>query len=264
VISPDAVERAAIALRDIGKVFVRDGTANEVLRHVDLTVADGAFLVVVGRSGSGKSTLLNTIAGLTPATTGAIAFFGEPARFPRADVGYLTQKDTLLPWLDVAANVGLPLALRGVDAATRRARTAELLRTVGLEGTERRYPRELSGGMQRRASLARMLAGEPRILLLDEPFGALDAQLRSDLQQELLRLWSGSGKTVVFVTHDIDEALLLGDRVIALRAGGEIALDMPIDAARPRDARAVRTAAHFTDLHERVLDALHAREAEVS
>jgi NitT/TauT family transport system ATP-binding protein len=264
MISLATVDTAAIALRDIGKVFVRDGTANDVLRHVDLTVADGAFLALVGRSGSGKSTLLNVIAGLTPATNGTVAFFGEPARYPRTDVGYLTQKDTLLPWLDVAANVGLPLALRNVDAAAREKRTADLLRSVGLAGAEHRYPRELSGGMLRRASLARMLAGDPRILLLDEPFGALDAQLRADLQAELLRLWTGSGKTVVFVTHDIDEALVLGDRVVALRAGGEIALDVPIDAPRPRDARRVRTDPVFTGLHERLLDALHATETELA
>ncbi len=249
-----------IALQNVGKVFVRDGQATEVLRGVDLTIASGSFLVLLGRSGSGKSTLLNIIAGLSAPTSGTIAFDGEPPGFPRVDVGYLTQKETLLPWLDVASNVALPLDLRNTPKAEKMARTAALLALVGLTGAERRYPRELSGGMQRRASLARMLAADPSMLLLDEPFGALDAQLRSDLQRELLRLWLGSGKTVVFVTHDIDEALLLGDRVIALRPGGEIACDVALDAPRPRDMRAIRVEPSFVALHERLLDALHVGE----
>jgi NitT/TauT family transport system ATP-binding protein len=253
---------AAIALRDVGKVFVRDGRdAVEVLEHVELEIAAGSFVTLVGRSGCGKSTLLNLIAGLAAPSSGTIAFGGEAPAYPRSDVGYLTQKDTLLPWRDVLRNVALPLELRGLEKKAREARARELLTLVGLAEAERRYPRELSGGMQRRASLARMLAADPRILLLDEPFGALDAQLRAELQHELLRLWNGSGRTVVFVTHDIDEALVLADRVVVLRAGGRIADDVEVAFARPRDARSVRTAPEFVALHERLLDALGAGAA---
>jgi NitT/TauT family transport system ATP-binding protein len=140
--------------------------------------------------------------------------------------------------------------------AEREIRARELIRRVGLTDAEKRYPRELSGGMSRRASLARMLASDPATLLLDEPFGALDAQLRGDLQAELLQLWGGSGKTIVFVTHDIDEALLLADRVIALQSGGRIAVDVELPPARPRGQREVRFGPEFIALHEQLLDAL--------
>jgi NitT/TauT family transport system ATP-binding protein len=251
---------SAIAIRDVGKIFVRDDEgAVEVLEHVDLDIAPGSFVTLVGRSGCGKSTLLNLIAGLSAPTSGTLAFDGRPPAYPQSDVGYLTQKDTLLPWRDVLQNVAMPLELRGVARAAREARARELLALVGLGHAERRYPRELSGGMQRRASLARMLASDPRILLLDEPFGALDAQLRAELQHELLRLWHGSGKTVVFVTHDIDEALVLADRVVVLRQGGRIAGDVAVAFPRPRDARSVRVAPEFVALHECLLEAIGAR-----
>jgi NitT/TauT family transport system ATP-binding protein len=247
----------AIALRDVGKVFVRDdGGAVAVLQHVSFEIAAGSLVCLVGRSGSGKSTILNMIAGLIDPSSGTIAFADGSTKRPRLDVGYMTQKETLLPWRDVLRNVAMPLEVRGVEPARREARALELIRVVGLAGAEKRYPRELSGGMARRASLARMLASDPALLLLDEPFGALDAQLRGDLQNELLQLWQGSGKTVVFVTHDIDEALLLADRVIALQSGGRIAVDVELPPARPRDVRDVRFAPEFIALHERLLDAL--------
>ncbi len=246
-----------IALRDVGKVFVRDdGAAVAVLEHVTLDIATGSFVCLVGRSGSGKSTILNMIAGLIEPSSGEIAFADGSTKKPRLDVGYMTQKETLLPWRDVLRNVAMPLEVRGVNKATREARARELIRVVGLGDAEKRYPRELSGGMARRASLARMLASDPAYLLLDEPFGALDAQLRGDLQRELLRLWEGSGKTIVFVTHDIDEALVLADRIIVLQSGGRIAVDAAVTFARPRDGRAVRHAPDFVELHDRLLDAL--------
>ena len=247
----------AIALRDLGKVFVRDdGTAVSVLEHLSFEVAAGSFVCLVGRSGSGKSTILNMIAGLIEPSSGTIAFADGSTRRPRLDIGYLTQKETLLPWRDVLHNVALPLEVRGVATAVREERARALIRLVGLGDAEKRYPRELSGGMSRRASLARMLAADPATLLLDEPFGALDAQLRGDLQAELLTLWQGSGKTIVFVTHDIDEALLLADRVIALQSGGRIAVDVELPPARPRNVRDVRFSPEFISLHERLLDAL--------
>jgi NitT/TauT family transport system ATP-binding protein len=246
-----------ISLRDVGKVFVRDdGAAVNVLEGVSLEIAAGSFVCLVGRSGSGKSTILNMIAGLIEPSSGTVAFADGSDVRPRLDIGYMTQKETLLPWRDVLRNVAMPLEVRGVDRATREARAAELIRIVGLDGAEKRYPRELSGGMARRASLARMLASDPAMLLLDEPFGALDAQLRGDLQRELLRLWQGSGKTIVFVTHDIDEALILADRIIVLQSGGAIAVDAAVTFERPRDERAVRLAPGFVALHDRLLDAL--------
>jgi len=241
----------------VGKVFVRDdGDAVAVLQHVNFEIAAGSLVCLVGRSGSGKSTLLNMIAGLIDPSSGTIAFADGSTKRPRLDVGYMTQKETLLPWRDVLRNVAMPLEVRGVAKETREARARELIRLVGLAGAEKRYPRELSGGMARRASLARMLASDPAILLLDEPFGALDAQLRAELQHELLRLWQGSGKTIVFVTHDIDEALILADRVIVLQSGGRIAVDAGLPLARPRDARDVRLAPQFIAMHERFLEAL--------
>ena len=249
---------AAISLRHVGKVFVRDdGAASPVLHDVNLEIAAGSFVCLVGRSGSGKSTILNMIAGLIDVTGGTIAFGDGDPKKPRLDVGYMTQKETLLPWRDVLRNVAMPLEVRGVPQAEREARARELIHIVGLDGAEKRYPSELSGGMARRASLARMLCSDPAFLLLDEPFGALDAQLRGDLQNELLRLWSGSGKTIVFVTHDIDEALILADRVIVLQSGGRIAVDAEVPFARPRESRNVRLAAPFIELHDRLLDALH-------
>jgi NitT/TauT family transport system ATP-binding protein len=246
-----------ISLRDVGKVFVRDdGTAVQVLEHVSLEIAAGSFVCLVGRSGSGKSTILNMIAGLTEPSSGSIAFADGVTGWPRLDIGYMTQKETLLPWRDVLRNVAMPLEVRGVGKDARESRARELLRIVGLAGTEHRYPRELSGGMARRASLARMLASDPAMLLLDEPFGALDAQLRGDLQRELLTLWQGSGKTIVFVTHDIDEALVLADRIVVLQSGGAIAVDAPVTFPRPRDGRGVRYAPEFVALHDALLDAL--------
>jgi NitT/TauT family transport system ATP-binding protein len=249
----------AIALKGVGRIFIRDdGGTVQVLDGLDLAIETGSFVTLVGRSGCGKSTILNMIAGLVDPSSGTIAFADGNAKRPRLDVGYLTQKETLLPWRDVLANVALPLEVRGVPRADRERRARELIGIVGLDGAEQRYPRELSGGMARRASLARMLAADPTILLLDEPFGALDAQLRADLQRELLDLWSGTGKTIVFVTHDIDEALTLADRIVVLQWGGRIAVDEAVTFPRPRGAREVRNAPAFAALYDRLLDAIGA------
>jgi NitT/TauT family transport system ATP-binding protein len=164
-----------------------------------------------------------------------------------------------MPWRDIAHNVEMPLEIRGANAAARQRRAQELIQLVGLRGFERHYPRELSGGMLRRASLARMLTSDPETLLLDEPFGALDAQLRLELQNELLSLWSGSNKTVLFVTHDIEEAIVLGDRVVVLGVPGHVVCDMPITLPRPRDAATIRFKPEFADIHQRLHAAL--REA---
>jgi sulfonate transport system ATP-binding protein len=251
---------SVLEIRRLTKQFVKDDMGIVALRDLSLGIEDGCFVTVLGRSGCGKSTMLNMMSGLMAPTSGAVRFRDSPVSGPRTEVGYMTQSDTLMPWRDVVRNVEMPMEIKGVQAKERRRRAADLIERVGLTGFERHYPRELSGGMRRRASLARMLAGDPEVLLLDEPFGALDAQLRSVLQAELLRLWQGSGQTVVFVTHDIEEALLLGDRVVVLGRVGRVVLDRTIDLPRPRDADELRVDAHFVSLHKEMTAAL--REAQ--
>ncbi len=246
----------AMRAERVCKSFVRGERDVAVLSGTDLEVEQGSFVVLVGPSGCGKSTLLNIMAGLLPATSGRVYYKESPLLRPRPEVGYLMQKDTLMPWRTIEQNVELPLEIRGIEKEARRRRTQELLQTVGLKGFEKHYPRELSGGMLRRASLARMLSAEPETLLLDEPFGALDAQLRLELQDELLRLWSGSGKSVLFVTHDIEEAIVLGDRVVVLGLGGRTVHDEVIPLPRPREADEIRFRPEFAEIHRRLWRAL--------
>jgi NitT/TauT family transport system ATP-binding protein len=242
--------------RGLGMNFLKGDRYIVALRDLSLAVEDGSFVCVLGRSGSGKSTLLNLMAGLLRPSTGHVRYRGLPVTGPSPTIGYLTQADTLMPWRDVRRNIEMPLEIRGVPRAARRARAEELVAAVGLRGFEAHYPRELSGGMRRRASLARMLSGEPDTLLLDEPFGALDAYLRREMQDELLRLWSGSGRTVVFVTHDIEEALVLSDRVVLLGPLGHIVADVSVDLPRPRDGDELRVDERFVALHRQLSAAL--------
>ncbi len=241
----------------VSKFFRKGDREIVALQDFGLTVDGGSFVTILGRSGCGKSTLLNMLAGLTLPSSGSINYRGDRVCRPRVEVGYLTQSDTLMPWRGVLRNVEMPLELQGVDRRTRRERAEALVDTVGLRGFEHHYPRELSGGMRRRVSLARMLCADPETLLMDEPFGALDAQLRSEMQQELLRLWSGSGRTVVFITHDIEEAALLADRVVVLGPVGTIVLDTAVELPRPRDPDRSRTDPEFVSLCRRLADALH-------
>jgi NitT/TauT family transport system ATP-binding protein len=243
-------------VQDVHKRFRKENQELVALRGANLTVEEGSFLVLLGRSGCGKSTLLNLLAGLTPVTAGEIRYRGEPVAGPLTRVGYLTQQDTLMPWRDVLRNIAMPQEIRGVDEPTRMAQARQLVEQVGLAGFERHYPRELSGGMRRRVSIARMLCGGPETLLLDEPFGALDAQLRGDLQRQLLDLWAGSGRTVVFVTHDIEEALILADRVVVLGPLGSIMLDLAVDLPRPRDGDEIRIEPGYLRLYRALTDAL--------
>lgn len=240
----------------VAKAFEKDARSVIALDACELVIEEGAFVTVLGRSGCGKSTLLNLLAGLTRPTAGSIVYRGDRLTEPRIEIGYLTQQDTLMPWRTLRKNIELPLELRGVEREERGRRAVQLLDRVGLAGYERHYPRELSGGMRRRASLARLLIGDPDTLLLDEPFGALDAQLRSEMQAELLRLWHGSGKTVVFVTHDIEEALVLADRVVVLGRHGATRLVTEVPIARPRDIDEIRVHPVFVDLHRQLARAL--------
>lgn len=247
---------AVLEVVSLEKSYLKDDKRIVALRDVDLSVAEGSFVTILGRSGCGKSTLLNIVAGLLAPTSGHVAYRGQTTTGPRVELAYLTQHDTLMPWRDVQRNVEMPLELRGVPKQERRQRALDLINRVGLSGFEKHYPRELSGGMRRRAGLARMLSAEPDVFLLDEPFGALDAQLRAELQGELLRLWRGSGKSVVFITHDVEEALLLGDRIVVLGRLGRIMLDQTIDLERPRDIDNIRMTPAFVELHRTVTAAL--------
>ncbi len=249
--------------RDVSKLFTKGSNRVVALRDCSLQVDEGTFVTVLGRSGCGKSTLLNLLAGLTRPTSGEIRSRGTALAGPADGVGYMTQSDTLMPWRKLHRNVEMPLELRGVDRAERTRRAAELIELVGLAGYESHYPRELSGGMRRRASLARMLIGDPDLLLLDEPFSALDAQLRTEMQAELLRLWQGTGRSVVFVTHDIEEALVLGDRVVVLGQHGAVRLDVPVALGRPRDLDEIRVDPAFVEMHRRLARSLRGETGDV-
>jgi NitT/TauT family transport system ATP-binding protein len=248
---------AAISIAGVSKVFRRAGSgsnAREVraLDPLDISVADGEFVAIVGPSGCGKSTLLRMVAGLLAPTTGRVALHGEPVTRPQTRLGIVFQSPVLLEWRTVLDNVLLQLELRGEDPRPHRGRALELLRSVGLGDFTDRYPRELSGGMRQRASIVRALIHDPPLLLMDEPFGALDALTREQMRIDLEALWLATRKTVVFITHSIDEAVLLADRVIVMSARpGRIEQELIIDLARPRGLEARRVAA-FTEATERI------------
>ncbi|GIE94434.1 ABC transporter ATP-binding protein [Paractinoplanes rishiriensis] len=223
-----------------------------VVRDLSLQVRAGEVLVVVGTSGCGKSTLLRTLAGLLPCGAGALSADGAALTGPSPDRALVFQDDALLPWRTVRRNVELPLAIRGVPRGERRERADHWLAQVGLAGHERRLPAQLSGGMRQRVQLARTLAGEPRAILMDEPFGALDAQTRGAMQRLLVDVLRDTPATVVFVTHDVDEALFLGDRVAVLSAGGVRKL---VDVPHPRD-RATRGTPLVRAARDEILTAL--------
>ena len=206
------------------------------LSNFDIDVGEGEFLSIVGPSGCGKSTFLNALLGLLKIESGELKLAGKPITGPGTDRAMVFQEFGLLPWRTVLNNVELGLELKGVPAATRRSVSAGLIEMVGLTGFEGHYPHELSGGMKQRVGLARALATDPDVLLMDEPFAALDAQTRDIMQAELLRIWQGARKTVLFVTHQIEEAIYLSDRVMVMtKRPGRSKKIFPIDLPRPRD-----------------------------
>jgi len=229
------------------------GTEREVaaLASIDLTVADGEFLVVIGPSGCGKSTLLKLLAGLESPTAGELLHDGKPIVQPDVNRSLIFQQPSLYPWLSARDNVAFGLKLQGMARAERRQRADEFLRQVGLRDFGAKHPHELSGGMQQRVAIARALCVGADILLMDEPFAALDVQTRYQMQSFLLDIWQGSGKTVVFVTHHIDEAVYLADRVVVLTARpGRVLDSVPIDMSRPRSVvgpEFERYRAHFVE-----------------
>ena len=234
-----------------------DGTFT-ALKDVSFSVQEGEFVSVVGPSGCGKSTLLNLVAGLLAPSQGKIVYHGSAVVGVNTNVGYITQQDNLLPWQSTEKNVELPLRLRRVPVSERDRIVERWINTVGLKGFESHFPRELSGGMRKRASIARTLAYDPETLLLDEPFGALDAQLRIVMQDELLRIWTeAANKTVLFITHDLAEAVALSDRVVVLSGRpGTVLAEVEIPLPRPRQIRELRFTPEFNQLHERLWKAL--------
>ncbi|MGW6460709.1 ABC transporter ATP-binding protein [Streptomyces sp. NPDC055078] len=254
---------AHISFEGVGKTFpVRGGRrAVTALDGIDLDIAAGEFLVVVGPSGCGKSTLLDLLGGLAKPTSGRILLDGEPVTGPGLDRGIVFQQYALLPWRTAQGNVEFGLEATGVPRRSRAALAGEYLALVGLTGFEDRHPHELSGGMRQRVAIARSLAYDPGVLLMDEPFAALDAQTRESLQDELLRIWRRTGKTVVFITHGIDEAVRLGQRVAVLTARpGRIKEVVPIGRDEPESGADPRSSPAFAR-HRRQLWTLLRDEA---
>jgi len=243
-----------VVIEGVGKDFVTAGGHRlTVLEGIDLSIADREFLSIVGPSGCGKSTLLRLISGLTPPSRGRVLVDGNLVAGPPPHVGIMFQSDTLLPWATVAQNIELGLELNGTSSELRDIRVTELLDLLGLSDFRDFRPASLSGGMRQRVALGRLLAYAPAIYLMDEPFGALDAMTKMAMGRELLRIWSRYGKSVVFVTHDIEEAVGLSDRVVVMAASpGRIVSEYVVDLPRPRDFREVRLMPEFRALCETI------------
>jgi len=247
---------ALLTLRGIELVYdSRDGPVH-ALTEINLAVQQGDFVCVVGPSGCGKTTLLQIIAGFLVPTHGEALIDGRPITGPDADRGVVFQQPALYPWLSVAENVGFGLKVRGVDGERRTERVGRFLRMVGLERFQKNPPYELSGGMQQRAAIARVLVNEPRIMLMDEPFGALDALTREHMQEELLKIWRATRTTVLFITHSVEEAVYLGTRVLVMSPRpGRIVADVEVGFSRQpgADSRTVKARPAFIETREEIL-----------
>jgi len=235
-----AIERITMSFGDFTAV-----------REVDIQVGDGEFLAIVGPTGCGKSTILNAVAGLLTPAQGRIAIDGKPVKGVQESVGYLFQQDALLPWKTALQNVELGLRFRGVAAAEREDRARRWLAKVGLAGFEARYPHQLSGGQRKRVQMAQALIVEPKVILMDEPFSALDIHTRHLMQNELLRLWQEQRRSVMLITHDLEEAIALGDRVVVLSAGpsSRVVESFRVPLDRPRDVAEIKLDPRFIDLY---------------
>jgi NitT/TauT family transport system ATP-binding protein len=245
----------AIALHDVTITFrLGKGVTYTAVSEATLSVADGEFVAIVGPTGCGKSTLLNVAAGLLAPSSGTADIFGERLTGLNTQAGYLFQADSLFPWKTALQNVAIGLETAGVASSEARARAADWLKRVGLGGFAARYPHMLSGGQRKRVGLAQVLIRDPKILLMDEPFGPLDAQTRQIMGNLLLELWSADRKAVLFVTHDLEEAIALSDRVVIMSAGpaARIIGDWRVPIARPRDISEVRLEKGFHDLHREI------------
>ena len=253
----------ALALEEITVTFVSpDGGRYTAVREATLRVQPGEFVSVVGPTGCGKSTLLNIAAGLLRPSAGKVEVLGAPLDGLNSNAGYLFQSDALMPWRTARANVTAGLEFRGVERSEAIARADEWLQRVGLRGFGDRYPHQLSGGMRKRVALAQTLILDPQIILMDEPFSALDIQTRQLMENHLLELWSANRKSVLFITHDLEEAISLSDRVVVLSAGpaSHPIGEFPIDLPRPRDVAEIRLTPRFIEIHSLIW---HAMKEEV-
>ncbi len=249
-------EGSTLTVRDVSLVFPDGDVGLHVLEEISFSVQAEEFVCILGPSGSGKSTLLRVLAGLLPPTKGDVQYDGERLHGPRREIGFVFQKANLMPWRTVLENITLPLELQLVPQRVARQQAQELVSLVGLEGFERSLPRDLSGGMEQRVAIARALVHDPRILLLDEPFGALDALTRERMGGELLRIWQTHRKTVIMVTHAIPEAVFLSDRVLVLSPRpGQIRLDLPVELPRPRE-EGMRYTPEFGEIARRLRAAI--------
>jgi ABC-type nitrate/sulfonate/bicarbonate transport system ATPase subunit len=249
--------RAKVRADSIHKTFAVEGCREPVLAGVSLDVSPGQFVAIIGPSGCGKSTLLNIIAGLDQPDAGTVEVDGDPAGQRLGRIGYMQQKDLLLPWRTVLDNAALGLELQGTPRRQARRRALELTELFGLRGFEHQYPFALSGGMRQRAAFLRTMLLDQEVVLLDEPFGALDALTRVQMQEWLLDLWGALGKTIILITHDVDEAILMSDRVYVMTARpGQIAMVLDISLPRPRHFMEVTQPA-FVELKARLLTPLH-------
>jgi len=245
---------AAVEFDRITCTFAGAKGSYTAVKDVTLAVGAGEFVSVVGPTGCGKSTLLNVMAGLLKPSSGQVRIFGEPLAGINRRAGYMFQSEALMPWRNALDNVIAGLEFRGVAVDEARRRGRDWLERVGLTGFEDRFPHQLSGGMRKRTALAQMLILDPQILLMDEPFSALDIQTRQMMENELLELWSADRKSVVFITHDLEEAISLSDRVVVLSAGPATRPigEFPIDLPRPRDVSEIRLTPRFIELHDRI------------
>jgi NitT/TauT family transport system ATP-binding protein len=241
-----------LVIRNLTRSFVRDdGEVLTAIEKIDLTIRQKEFICVLGPSGCGKTTFLRMIAGLDQATSGEIMLDGEQIQGPNPKIGIVFQEYSLFPWRNVIDNVAFGLEMQGIGREERYRIAHQYLDLVGLSQFSQSYPSELSGGMKQRVAVARALALDPVVLLMDEPFGALDAQTRNLLQKELLEIWEKTKKTIIFVTHSVDEAVFLGDRLVVLTSRpGRICEIIPIDLIRPRD----RTSTGFAQVRRQILD----------
>lgn len=237
----------------VSKSFEKDGQKIDAVKDLSLEIQDGEFVALIGPSGCGKSTVLNMIAGLLRPEEGAVEYNAKRVTAINTAVGYMTQKDSLLPWRTTEGNISAPLDIRRVPKAERAHLVAQAIEKVRLQGFERHHPDELSGGMRKRVLLARTLIYEPDTLLMDEPFAALDALLKLVMQEELLRIWNEDRTTVVYVTHDLTEAISIADRIVVFsKRPGRIVLDLPVGLKRPRDFDSMRGSPEFIELYDKV------------
>jgi NitT/TauT family transport system ATP-binding protein len=245
------VTAAEIDVRSLSKVYDTDGEILVALQDVTLSIASGEFVCLLGPSGCGKTTLLNCVAGFVQPTSGSISMNGHPIAGPDSERGVVFQEHGLLPWYTVEQNIGLGPRIRHVSNTDVNETVRTYIALVGLDGFESRFPAQLSGGMKQRVGIARALANRPQALLMDEPFGALDAQTRQTMQDELLKIWEAERKTIIFVTHSIPEAIALADRIVVMsRRPGRIAEIVPVEFARPRDRASADFSALYTHLED--------------